>query len=161
MLAQPRLRINPVEDCFEFFEELERRLAHHCQHRVGGVLRSHFQTSGDVVANQFFVVAAVCAVDVGIAGHVHRQVVSHARANKRFFDARQSVDAPVYVEERPVVGVEVAARQGMQARGPEATRALLLVASAHAVHVGRGAAEVAYIALEIGHTCHLTGFADN
>ena len=50
-----------------------------------------------------------------------------------------------------MVGVEVGTDLRMDAAGALATFAGIEVSAVHAVHVGRGSAEVAEIALEIGH----------
>ena len=53
LLVQSFLAIDTVEDALELVELLERRLAHQCQHMVGSMLWSHFQTTADMILNQF------------------------------------------------------------------------------------------------------------
>jgi hypothetical protein len=60
-----------------------------------------------------------------------------------------------------VIGVEIGADVGVDARGALAYFAGALVAAGHAVHVGRGAAKVGEIALEVGHLDDLFHFAQD
>lgn len=65
----------------------------------------------------------------------------------------------VDVEQGAVVGIQVGTHLGMDARGPFALAAQLLVSALHAVHVGAGSAQVAQVALEVGQlhdSLHLT-----
>ena len=54
------------------------------------------------------------------------------------------------VEELGVVGVEVLAHVGMDARGTFALVAKVEVFAVHGVHIGGGASEVTQIAFEVG-----------
>ena len=65
------------------------------------------------------------------------------------------------VEQLAVVGVEVRTDLRLDATGTTAFLTGILVASRHAVHVGRGAAEVGEIAFEVGHLHDLFHLSEN
>ena len=71
---------------------------------------------------------------------MEQQVVAHAATDKALFDAGQGIHGFIDVDERLVVGIQIWADAGVDARGPLALSAKALVAAAHAVHIGRGAA---------------------
>ena len=71
---------------------------------------------------------------------MEQQIVAHAAADKTLFDAGQGIHGFIDVDERLVVGIQIRADAGVDARGPLALSAKALVAAAHAVHIGRGAA---------------------
>ena len=113
---------------------------------------SDFESSADMTCDEFAGIFGVDTVDIGIAGVVQQEVVAHTAANEALFDARQVVNGAVDVEQGRVVGVEVGAHLGMDAGGTCAALAAVEVLAPHAVHVGRGSAEVAEVAFEVGHT---------
>lgn len=155
LLAQLVTLVHTVEDGFETTELLKRRFAHNRQNRVAGVLGRHFEPARDVEANQLLVELGIHLVDGRVAGVVHRQVIAHSAADERFLHLGQGIHAVVNVEQGTVIGVEVGAGLGMQARRATAQFAALQIASVHAIHVGAGSAQVADVALEVGHACDL------
>ena len=142
LLAQVVAAVDVVEDALEVVEELEGGLAHEGEHAVGGVFGRHFQTAADVAGDELLGVLAVDAVGALVAGVVHEEVVAHAGADEALLDAGHSVDGSVDVEQGGVVGVEIGADLGMDARGALALVAEVEVLAVHGVHVGRWAAEV-------------------
>ena len=115
------------------------------------MLGSHLQSSADVARYQFAGVALGGRAQTFVFVGMEQQVVAHTAADKALFDARQGIHGLVDVDERLVVGIQIGADGRVDARGPLALFAEVLVAAAHPVHIGRGAAQVAQVALEIGH----------
>ena len=159
LLPQGILEVDAVEELLELLEEGERGFAHDVEHRVAGVLGSHLEPARDMEAYELLVELGIDLVDGGIAGAVHREVVAHTAANERLLDLGQGVDGVVDVEQGAVVGVEVGARLGVQARGACAALAAIQVDAVHAIHVGAGASEVGDVALEVVHLRHLLHLA--
>ena len=62
-----------------------------------------------MVLDKLLIVAAVNAIDALIGIMVHREVVAHATAYKRFFHLRQGIDSVIDVEQSRVVVVEIRA----------------------------------------------------
>ena len=108
-----------------------------------------------MVAEQFACVLACCLVGMLVGAAVEQQVVAHAAADKTLLDAGQGVYCVVDVEQTAVVGIQVRADARVDARGTAALGAGLAVLAPHAVHVGRRAAKVREVTLEVGHLYHL------
>ena len=155
LLVEARLAADAVEVALEGLELAEGGLAHDLQHSVGGMLGGHLEAAADVAGDE------LAGVGFLVGTGQEEQVVADAAADEAFLDAGHGVDGAVEVEEEPVVGVEVTAGGGMEARGATAALAEGAVAAAHAVHVGRGSAEVAEVALEVGHLRHGTHLAQD
>ncbi len=104
-----------------------------------GMFGGHLQATADVAGDEFARIFARTLVQ-GCVALVEQQVIAHTAADERLLDARQGVDGMIDVEQRPVVGVQVGAYLGMDARG-----ALALLAepgcAVHAVHIGRRASK--------------------
>ena len=151
LLVEVLLAADAVELPLELEELLERGLAHETEHTVAGMLGSHFQASADVAGDELAGVFLGGTVGGLVLAVVEQEVVAHAAADEAFLDAGQGIDGAVDVDEARVVGVEVGTDLGMDAAGPLAALTGGEVAAVHAVHVGRGAAEVAEVAFEVGH----------
>ena len=151
LLVQALLAVDTVEDALELIELLERWFAHESQHAVAGVLRGHLQASAHMAADEFTGVLLGSAVGGFVLAPVEQQVVAHTAADEALLDTCQGIDGMIDVEQLAVVGVEVGTDLRMDATGPPALLAVALVASAHAVHIGRGTAEVGEVAFEVGH----------
>ena len=82
---------------------------------------------------------------------VQEEVVTHTTADEAALDTREGIDSAVDVEQLGMTGVEVRADLRMDAAGTSALLTGILVAPVHAVHVGRGSAEVGEVAFEVGH----------
>lgn len=52
-----------------------------------------------MVLDKLLIVAAVNAIDALIGIMVHREVVAHATADKRFLDSRESINSMIDVEQ--------------------------------------------------------------
>ena len=65
----------------------------------------------------------------------------------------------IYIEQWAMIGVEIRTRRRMQARRTQTLAAPVDIAPVHGVHIGRRAAEIAYISLEIRHTRDLPDLA--
>ena len=100
--------------------------------------------------DEFLGVLAVDTVNAFIACVVKQEVVAHTRADKAFLDARKGIDCMVDVEELGVVGVEVGAYLGMDARRTFTLVAKVEVLTVHGIHIGRRSTQVAEIAFEVG-----------
>lgn len=153
LFAQLLLFVNLVKDALELLKLTERRFAHQVEHLVAGVFRSNLETAAYMMADEFARVLTSRSVGFLVFTLVEEQVVAHTTAYETLLDAGQSVDGMIDVEQLAHVGVEVGAYLGMDARRTRTLFASLMVAPMHAVHVGRGSAKVAQIALEIGHLC--------
>ena len=103
----------------------------------------HLQPAGGVVQDHL--------AQVGPAVRAVEEVVADAAADKGLLDPLDLADAAVELEQPPVAVVEVGAGFRVEARGTRAAFAAGAVAAAHAVHVGRGAADVGEVAPEILH----------
>lgn len=161
LLAQVVASADVVEEALEVVEEAEGGFAHELEHTVGGVFGGYFETAADVAGDEFFGVLAVDAVGVWVARVVEQEVVADAGADETLFDAREGIDGMVDVEELGVVGVEVAADVGIDAGGTFALVAKVEVAAVHGIHVGRGSAEVAEVAFEVGQLGDGLDFAED
>ena len=115
LLAQVTLGIDAVEDAFEVAELLERRLAHEVKHTVGNMLRCHFQSSTDMVLDEFL--GVFCRRPVGgfVFGAMEQEVVAHSAAYVAVAYLRQCINGTVDVDEFRVVGVEIWAYLRMNA----------------------------------------------
>lgn len=156
LLAHAVALIYGIEDSLEVVEQREIGFTHHIEHVGTCVFGRHFQSSRNVIGYKLLVVASVYGINLMIAGGVHRKVVAHTAADKRFLYFGHGINRVVYVEQPGMVGIEIRARLGVKARRPHAFLAYREVVSMHAVHVGRRAAKVADIAFEVVHTGHLT-----
>ena len=136
LLVQVLLTIDAVEDALELIELLERGLAHESQYAFAGVLRGHLQASADVAADEFAGILQGGAVDGLVFATVEQQVVAHATTDETLLDAWQGINGMIDVEQLAVVGVEVGTDLRMDATGALALLAGVLIASAHAVHIG-------------------------
>ena len=155
LFAEVLLAVDAVELALELVELLERGLAHQLQHSVAGVLGGHLQAPADVSADQFPGVLAGCLVGFLVLAAVEEQVVTHAAAYEASLDAGQGIHSMIDVEQALVVRVEVRTDLGMDAAWAATFLTGIEVAAMHAVHVGRRAAEVGEVALEVGHLDHL------
>jgi len=151
LLVEMLLAADAVEDALEVEELLERRFAHQSQHAVAGMFGCHFQSSADVACDEFACVLAGSLVGSVVLAVIKQQVVAHAAAYEALLDAGQGIDSVVDVEQSGVAGVEVRTDLRMYAAGSPALLAGVDVAAMHAVHIGRRSAEVAEVALEVGH----------
>ena len=140
LLAQSLFAVDAVEYLLELAELAERRLAHEAQHAVGGVLGCHFQAAADVTGDEFAGIVTGALVHHRVFARVQQQVVAHAAADERLLDAGQGVHRTIDVEQRAMVGVQVGAHVGVDARRAFALLALLQISASHPVHVGGGAA---------------------
>ena len=136
LLAQPLGTVDAVEDSLELAELLERRLAHEHQHAVAGVLGCHLQSPADMVLDEFASVFPGCAVGFFVVAAIKQQVIAHTAAYEALLDFGKCIHGAIYFEQTAVVGVEIRAYPGMNARGALAFTACLEVASVHAVHIG-------------------------
>ncbi len=67
----------------------------------------------------------------------------------------------VDIEQGSMARIKIRTDLGMDAAGTATLFAGLLVSTCHAVHIGRGSAQVGEIALEVGHLHHLPDFPEN
>ena len=161
LLVEAFFAADAVKETLEVVELLEGGLAHEVEHVVAGMLGGYFQAAADMAGDEFAGVVLGGAVGGLVLAVVEHKVVAHAGAYEALLDAGQGVDGMVEVEQARVVGVQVGAYLGVYAAGALAVFAGLVVAAVHAVHVGRGTAEVAEIALEVVHLGDLTDLAQD
>lgn len=150
LVGQPLAAADAQEIGVQLFEKCERRLAHQSQNGILGVLGRDFQASRGVVFDHGVQIRAVV-----------EQVVSDAAADKGLLDAFHGADLLVQSQQRPVVVIQVGALFRVQARRAAAFSAQLLVAAAHAVHVGRGRSDIRKVTFEIGHFGDPPHFAED
>ena len=140
LVVEPVAAADRAEVVVEPLEKGEGRFAHQREHPLLGVLGSDFEPSRRVMADdRLQVVASV------------EEVVADAAADEGLLDPLYGADLGVEIEQRPVVVVQVGADARVQTRGAPAAGAERAGAAAHAVHVGRGGADVGEVAPEIGH----------
>ncbi len=161
LLTQVLTLIQSVEYAFKIVEQRKRRLAHHIEHLVLGVLRGHFQSTAHMVAYQFLVISAVHGINAFVAGLVHRQVVAHTATNKRLLHLGQRIHSMIHVEQGRMVVVQVRAWLGVQAAGAHTFAAQIFIASAHTIHISRRSAKVGDVAFETFHLRHSLHLAQN
>ncbi len=113
------------------------------------------------MGDEFFDVEVVTLFFFGRGVVVEEHIVSYAAAYEGFFYFWEGVDAFVEVEEAGVVSVHVFADVGVDAGGAGAFFAEIDIATAHVVHVGRGAAEVAEVAFEAWQFYYFFYFSHN
>ena len=92
---------------------------------------------------------------------IEQKIVAHTTADETLFHTRQRIDSMVDVEQTGEIRVEVGTDLWIDARRSLAVLARFLVASAHAIHVGRRTAEIRDIAFKTVHGNDLTGFAED
>ena len=141
-----------VELFLELVEQAEARLAHDAQHVVAGVFGGDLDATGHMMGGEFLDVFFVAGLHLG--GHalvVQEKVVADAAGHVGVVDALGLAHGFVDVEQRGVVGVEVAADLGPDAGGAHALVADPLLLALHLIHVARGPAEVADGAAVVGH----------
>ena len=97
------LGVHAVKDALELHKLLERRLAHHFQNLIAGVLGCYFQPARHVEANKLLVILSIGSVNFGVATAMHREVVAHTATNKRLFDLGQRINTVVDIEQGSVV----------------------------------------------------------
>ena len=125
-------------------------LAHIVQHRVDAVLRRHLQLAGDVVLHQLREEFLVLVLQ-----HV---VIADAAADKDLLHPRDGPELPQQGEVIAVVGIDILAGGGGQTALVGAHAVFQLLLAGGSAEVGRGAAHVVDIALEIrqfGKSRHL------
>lgn len=76
LLAEVMAEVDVVEDALEVVEETEGGFAHEGEHTVGSVFGCHFETTADVMGDEFFGVLAIDAVGAFIACVVEQEVVA-------------------------------------------------------------------------------------
>ena len=140
LLPKIFLLIYLVEDALKFLKLCKTWLSHATQHLVAGVFGSHFKTPTHVISYQFLGIFHRCIIHFLVFALVEQQVVAYTTADKTFLYLRQSVHGAIYFDEFRVVGVEVWAYFGIDARRPFAHFARFFVAPSHAIHVGRWSA---------------------
>ena len=121
------------------------------EHLVACMLRSHLQSAAHMIAYQFARIFLRRPVGFLVLSPMQQQVVAHTTSNKTLFDVWQSIHGPIHLKQFRVIGVEIGAYLRMNATRSLAFLACLMIASVHAVHICRRAAEVAQVTLEIGH----------
>ncbi len=107
-----------------------------------------------MAAHQLLEILVVAKFAVGVVVG-EEKVVTNARANGHLFYIGVLVDFFVKFNERMMVGVEIFADVWLYAGWTRAFLAQCLVFAAHHVHIGRRAAQIAYIAFKIRHLSHL------
>ena len=81
------------------------------------MLGGYLEAAGYVVGNKLFGVTLCRVVEMLVVVAVHKQVVAHATAHKRVLDAGQAVHLLVDIKQWRMVGIQVFAHHGMDARG--------------------------------------------
>ena len=132
---------------------LDRRLAHRAQHARRDVLGRDLQLAADMMAHQLI---EECGAFVG------QQIVkAYAGAYEHLLYARQRAQLAQERYVVAVVGHEVAAGRGEETLAVLARAALELAVAGGAAEVGRGAAHVVDIALEVGQLRELFRLGDH
>ena len=151
LLAQVQLLVQLVEYLLELVELGERGLAHHVEHRIACVFGSYLQASAHVLGYQLAGIFTGGTVDGGVLAFVKQEVVAHTATDEALLDARKRIDGVIDVEQRAMVGVQVGAYLGVDARGALALAAFVRVIALHGIHIGTRSSKVGEIALEVGH----------
>ena len=125
----------------ELFKDAKMRLTHVVQHRGHAVLRRHLQLAADVVLHQLAEKVLILVLQ-----HV---VIADAAADEHFFHLRELAQPPQKLRVLRVVGVQIFARLGGKAAAIFAAAVLFLPGAGCVAEVGRGAAHVVDIALEL------------
>ena len=155
LLVKILLAVDAVELALEVVELLERRFAHEVEHAVAGVLRCHLQSSAHMTGDEFPRVFLGRTVGFFVLAAIQEQIVTHTAAYEAALDIWQGIYGVVDVEQSLMISVEVRTDLRMDTTGPFTFLTGIEVAAVHAVHIGRGAAEVGEVAFEVGHLCHL------
>ena len=151
-----------VKLLLELVEELEGRLAHDSQHVVARVLGRDLEPAGNVMLGQFFDVALMARFRLGRhALVVKKKIIADAAGNEGVIHALRLANRFVDIEQRGMVGVEIAADVGPDAAGADALVADPLLLALHLVHVGGRAAEIADRPAIIGHLLDRLHLAQN
>ena len=95
-----------------------------------------------MLGDQFLSILAIDAINAFVACIVKQQVVAYARTNETLLDTWQGIDRPIDVEQSRMVGVEIGANLGMDARGAFALVAKVEFLPMHGIHIGRRTSEV-------------------
>lgn len=119
---------------------------HFGQRALFGVFRGDFQIAADVVGDQFF----------HISRRFHGNVVTQPGGDEDFLDAGQGAGAAVQFDQRRLIGVEILADAGVNARRFAAGCFYFRVLASQTPHVGGRSAQVGDIAGEVGR-----GIADS
>ena len=151
LLAEVQLVVDLVEYLLEIVELAERWLAHDVEHRVAGMFGSYLEASAHMLGNELAGIFLCATVDGRVLAFVKQEVITHTATDEALLDARKRIYRMIDVEQRTMVGIEVRAYLGMDARRALALPALVLIGSAHGIHVGTRSAKVAQVALEVGH----------
>ena len=149
ILLEPQLLVEPLILLEEPRIDLMPGLAHLVQHRVGHMLRSHLQLAGDVVLDQL--------LEKGIAGIGQQIVEADAAADKDLLDAGQLPELPQQAQIVAVVGPQILTGRREEALPVLADALAELLGTGGLAEVGRGAAHVVDIALEVRLPGHLPG----
>lgn len=141
-----------VELLLELVEQAEARLAHDAQHVVAGVLGGDLDAAGHMMGGEFLDVFLVAGLHLGGDTFVvQEKIVADAAGDIGVINTLSLAHGFIDVEERGVVGVEVATDLGPDARGAHALVADPLLLALHLIHVARGPAEVADGAAVVRH----------
>ena len=155
LLAQILFPVNLVKNLLKLLELPERWLPHKLKHAIRSMFRRHFQPSAHMLTYQLTRIFACGVITFLVFAFVQQKVVAHSAAYKTFLYARKCVNRAVYVEQAAVVCVKIRTYPRVDARRTLAPGANILVASAHAIHVGRRTSQVAYVPFEIRHFRYL------
>ena len=82
LLSESAPAVDAVKNLLERMKLVERGLAHHFQHTLLGVLRSHFEASRHMAFDQLFIIPAVGGVRLFSSRRMHRQIIAHAASYK-------------------------------------------------------------------------------
>ena len=137
----------------EALEHLGRGLAHAAQHAGADVFRGHLELAADVVGDEFAQKRPVL-IREGV-------VKAHAGAHEHLFHPGNFAQGAEDVHIFAVAGVEVFAGLGEEALFALAGPAFKLALAGGLAEVGRGAADIVDVALEIARARQQFGLAED
>ena len=158
LLTQALLTVYLVKDTLELLKKLERRLSHQFQYSIRSMLWSYLQSTTHMIADKFTGIFPCRLVSLLILTVMKQKVISHTRAYETLLHLWQGINRTVDVEQGRMVGVKVRTYLRIDTRRTLALGTSLEVSSVHSVHIGRRAAKIRKIALEIRELHYLLNF---
>ena len=98
LLTKVLLTVDTIEDTFKLFKLPKRRFTHQFQYTIAGMLRSNFQSSADMLTNEFMDIFFSGLICLFIITAMQQQVVTDTATNKAFFYARQRINGMIDVQ---------------------------------------------------------------
>ena len=139
----------------------KRRLTHHFEYFILGMLGSHFQTSWNVMCNQFFGIVWCSFAQIFILVMIKQQIVTDAASNEGFL-IPGILSTVLYKSSNGVWSAfRFGQTTGEMQEGFLHWWQMLSVFAFHLIHIGGRSTQITQITFEVRHLCNCRDLFDN